>query len=114
MFFGLFSNNFESITVEQLDNEIKKKNNDLIILDVRTEDETLSPLGKIDKSINIPLDKLNKQIDKLEKYRDKEIAVICHSGGRSAVATTNLVKAGFKAKNVNGGMLQYKIYKNNK
>lgn len=114
MFFGLFGNNNECISVEQLDNEIKNNRKDLIILDVRTEEETKSPLGKIDKSINIPLDKLNKQIEKLEKYRDKEIAVICHSGGRSAVATSNLVKAGFKAKNVNGGMLQYRIYKNNK
>lgn len=113
MFFGLFGNNNECISVEQLDNEIKKNRTDLVILDVRNEEETRSPLGKIEKSINIPLDKLNKQIDKLEKYKDKDIAVICHSGGRSSVATAALVKAGFKAINVSGGMLQYRIYKNN-
>jgi len=43
----------------------------------------------------------------LEKYKDRNIAVICRSGHRSKIATEILLKNGYKAINVLGGMRAY-------
>lgn len=108
MFSGLFGKKNNNISVEELVERINNKE-DLVILDVRNRDETEGPLGKIKGSVNIAVDQLSKKLPELEKYKDKEIAVICHSGGRSAMATMLLSKAGFKPVNVTGGMLQYRM-----
>ncbi len=110
LMFDLFSfaqqKSDSSITTQQL-KEKMKSDTSLVILDVRTPEELLGPLGKIDKAINIPVQELNNRIDELEKYKDREIAVICRSGHRSAIATQILKKNGYKAINVKGGMLDY-------
>lgn len=92
-----------SITVEQLKNEIASDSN-LVILDVRTPAELEGSLGKIEGVINIPIQELENRIDELEKYKDRNIAVICRTGRRSAIGTDILIKNGFNAKNVLGGM----------
>jgi len=94
------------ITTQQL-KEKMQSDSSLIILDVRTPEELVGPLGKIDKAINIPVQELNIRINELEKYKDKEIAVICRSGHRSAIATQILKKNGYRAINVKGGMNEY-------
>lgn len=94
------------ITTQQL-KEKMKSDSSLVILDVRTPEELVGPLGKIDKAINIPVQELNIRINELEKYKDKEIAVICRSGHRSAIATQILKKNGYRAINVKGGMNDY-------
>ena len=40
-----------------------------------------------------------------ELPRDREILVICRSGGRAYFATRLLMQNGFKARNISGGML---------
>ena len=61
------------------------------ILDVRTEREFNS--GHVRGSMNIPLDKLQKNIGKLKK--DKPIIACCASGIRSATAKNILKNSGF-------------------
>jgi|SRR6266498_5336231 len=62
-----------------------------IILDVRTEREFKS--AHVTGSINIPLDRLAKNISKLKK--DKPIITCCASGMRSATAKNILKSNGF-------------------
>jgi rhodanese-related sulfurtransferase len=80
----------------------------LIVLDVRNPYELKGNLGQIDDVINIPVQELENRITEMEKYRGKEIAVICRTGNRSHFATEFLIAEGFKAKNVLGGMVEYR------
>jgi rhodanese-related sulfurtransferase len=100
-----------TMTVQDL-RELMKDDSTLIILDVRTPAELVGSLGKIDKVINIPIQELNGRMSELEKYKDKQIAVICRSGNRSNTGTRILRDKGFKAKNVLGGMIEYKKLEN--
>lgn len=98
----------DNITVKELKTQIKE-NPDLIILDVRTPKELDGPLGKIDGVINIPVNELEHRVNELDKYKDKEMAVICRTGHRSSIATKILLKNGFtKVENVEGGMTAYR------
>ena len=96
-----------NITVEQL-KEKMKTDSSLIILDVRTPQELTGNLGQIDGVINIPVQELAKRVGELEKYKNKDLVVICRSGNRSAMATKFLNENGFKAKNILGGMKAYR------
>ena len=97
-----------NITVKELKTKMKE-NPDLIILDVRTPKELNGPLGKIDGAINIPVQELDKRVDELDRYKDKEIAVICRTDNRSSIATKILMGHGFnKVENVKGGMTAYR------
>ncbi len=97
----------KSITVEQLNQKIKSDTN-LVILDVRTVKELTGSLGKINDAINIPIQELDKRIHELDKFRKKEIAVICRTGVRSLRGTKLLTKKGFDVENVLGGMTEYR------
>jgi len=97
----------DSMTVDELKTKLTEGSN-TIILDVRTPEELVGPLGKMNGVINIPIQELENRINELEKYRDKEIAVVCRSGARSDRGTKILNKNGFNAKNVIGGMLEYR------
>lgn len=106
-FLGRAQQNTDStITIEQLKLQMKS-DSALVILDVRTPAELVGPLGKIERVINIPIQELQDRIDELEKYKDKEIAVICRSGNRSNTGTRILRENGYKAKNVLGGMIEF-------
>lgn len=96
-----------SITVQKLMNKIENDTN-LVILDVRTPKELTGSLGKIDGVINIPIENLKERIHELDSYKDREIAVICRSGRRSKKGTEILLKNGFNAENVLGGMKEYR------
>jgi rhodanese-related sulfurtransferase len=85
-----------------------KSDSTLIILDIRTDAEISGPLGKIDGIIHIPVQELERRVNELDTYKDKEIAVICRSGNRSKAGTAILLKHGFNAKNVLGGMIEYR------
>ncbi len=91
--------------MEQFKERLKNDKN-LIVLDVRTPEEVAT--GMIENAINIPVQVLESRISELEKYRDKEIAVICRTQNRSAVAVDILLKSGYKAKYVIGGMSAFR------
>ena len=61
------------------------------------------PSKSVPGAVNIPLPQLRSRLDELP--RDREILVICRSGGRAYYATRILLQNGFKARNISGGML---------
>lgn len=83
------------------------KNQDAIILDVRTEEEVAS--GKIPNSINIDIYKgqgFVYQVEELDK--NKTYYVYCRSGARSAQACSIMNQLGFeKTFNLIGGIMQW-------
>ncbi len=98
--------NKTEITVNELQQKIAADSN-LVILDVRTPQELNGPLGHINGVINIPVQVLEKNLDKIEKYKNQTIYIICRSGNRSGVATKILNSKGYNSVNVLGGMRAY-------
>ena len=70
-----------------------------VIIDVRLPAEF--DRGRVPESINIPLDRLHFNIERLKELK-QPIVVCCASGTRSQMAKTILKSAGIKAV-VNGG-----------
>ncbi len=96
-----------SISAAELKKEIKSGHS-VVILDVRMPEELNGALGKIDGSINIPLQQLQSRLNELNKYKDKKIYVISRSGIPSKLAAEMLEKHGFTAVVVTGGMMAYR------
>ena len=88
--FGL-SNNKEEIKLAL--------NNGAKIIDVRTTAEFSG--GHANGAMNIPLDKIDSQIEKIRSY-NKPIILCCASGMRSAQATNQLKQKGIEAYNAGG------------
>jgi rhodanese-related sulfurtransferase len=85
----------------------------VIFLDVRTPAEfngtAEDKFGAIKNAINIPVQELDKRMDELEKYKDKEIVVYCSHSHRSPRASYLLTQKGFKhVTNMLGGMSVWK------
>jgi rhodanese-related sulfurtransferase len=88
----------------------KMNSDDLVIIDVREPHEFI--LGHIENAINTPLGKLKEQLKTLEKYKNKDILMVCQSGTRSAPACKTLINAGFeKIFNLDGGMQAWEDHK---
>ena len=79
--------------------------NEVTLLDIRTVKEFTK--GRIPNFINIPLDTLRDNLDKLD--RSKPIYMLCHVGLRSYIGYRILVQNGFDCRSLNGG---YELYLN--
>lgn len=75
------------------------------LLDTRTQGEYVR--GHVDGFINIPVDDLRENIDKLDK--SKPVYVMCQSGLRSYISCRILSEEGFDCYNFSGG---YRFYEN--
>ncbi len=97
--FGLRGNSDIEISAADLKEKLDK-GKDVFILDVREQGEyNFCNLG----GYLVPLRDLPKRINELDS--DREIVVMCHSGGRSARAVQFLRQAGFsRARNLSGGI----------
>ena len=73
---------------------------DGFLLDVREIDEWHA--GHAPDAVHIPMSELNSRAG--EVPNDRDIYVICRSGGRSAQAVAAFNGAGWQASNVDGGM----------
>jgi rhodanese-related sulfurtransferase len=105
LIFG-FSFAYQDLNAKQF-YEMMQKEKDVIILDVRTPQEYQE--GYISNAINIPVQILGQQLDKLKNFKDKKILVYCRSGHRSAIASQILDRAGFKnVYNLKGGLFEWK------
>ena len=82
---------YNVIKPDALNNQRKVRPN-LIILDVRKEDEVKK--GMIPGAIHIRLNTLTKNLDKLPK-KDAAIVIYCKSGIRAAYATLSLGLLGY-------------------
>lgn len=65
-----------------------------LVLDVRTPREYAA--GHLKGSTLIPVQELQRRIQELKDYKEKDILVYCRSGNRSTVASNILIDAGFK------------------
>ncbi|GGC82807.1 hypothetical protein GCM10007216_11680 [Thalassobacillus devorans] len=83
--------------------EEKRKQDDVEVLDVRTEEEVEA--GMIPGAIHIPLDEVENKMDKLNQ--DKEYITVCASGKRSDQAADLLNEQGYQAKTLDGGMHEW-------
>ncbi len=70
------------------------------VIDVREPEEVAT--GKIPNAINIPLSLLEFKRQEIEKT--KPYIIVCHSGGRSAMASEFLESYGYDVTNMIGGM----------
>lgn len=96
-----FGTKYENISVDEVNKYLEKG---AILVDIRNEEAFKQ--GHIKGAINIPIKALPFSMHKLDK--NKDILVICYIGGSSKMASSLLSKAGFKVKNVMGGMKAWK------
>jgi rhodanese-related sulfurtransferase len=73
---------------------------ELQLVDVREPAEVAET--RVQGAKHIPLRHLPERLPELD--RDRPIAFLCRSGGRSAIATRAAAKAGLDAANVRGGI----------
>ena len=102
------SKNVDVISMQEFQNNIL--NDKSIVLDVRTEEEYFGPLGHINGAILIPIDQLENRLSELEIYKNDTIYVVCRSGNRSNFGKDILNANNFKAINIDGGLLAWKAY----
>jgi rhodanese-related sulfurtransferase len=71
-----------------------------VLIDVREQDEW--DAGHAPTAQLLPLSSIKDRLDELPT--DRQLLIICHSGGRSARVTDFLLVEGYDAVNVLGGM----------
>ncbi len=94
--------NVPCITADELKVRIERGEK-LLILDVRQESERKR--AHIKGSQFIPLDRLAERCHELDL--SSEVVVYCHVGGRSARAAAFLIQNGYKARNLEGGIMAW-------
>jgi rhodanese-related sulfurtransferase len=88
--------------------EMMQNHPEMLVLDVRTKEEFEET--HLENALNIPVQILEKSMDKLNNYKQQKILVYCRSGNRSVKASRILEKNAFIPLNVKGGMHQLKRY----
>lgn len=85
-------------------NELRTKQNDFVIIDVREQDELSG--GKIENSLHLPLGLTIRKAKKgeINDLKGKKICTYCGTGYRGNIAADELVKAGFNAVTLDGGL----------
>lgn len=77
---------------------------DFVLIDCRTPEEVAA--GKIEGSIHLPLQQLEKREAELAQWKGKKIVVYCRSGNRSGKFVDALQAKGFSdAKSMAGGIV---------
>ncbi len=80
---------------------------DLLVLDVRTQDDYDSE--HIEGAVLIPHMELEVRLDELTDHKDHEVIVYCKSGGRSQIASELLEEHAFtKVYNMVGGIQEWR------
>ncbi|MFV1884239.1 MAG: rhodanese-like domain-containing protein [Balneola sp.] len=94
---------YENITVSEFNAEYTQPDSDVVILDVRTDEEVSE--GMIPNAIQIDFRGADFKTKIAELDTDKTYVVYCRSGGRSSAASEIMTKElGFKdVKNLEGG-----------
>jgi rhodanese-related sulfurtransferase len=73
---------------------------EVTLLDVREDDEWAA--GHAPEALHIPMSELAQRLKELPS--DKDVYVVCRTGGRSARVTAYLNGNGWDAVNIDGGM----------
>lgn len=120
IFFPVISQKkYNEVTLPELMKKLAHKDSNMLILDVRTRGEYYdsgsvyqqSNIGRIRGALNIPLQDFRKDpatVHQLDKYKDKDIYVICSHSYRSRVVSNLLLDSGFThINNTRGGMTEF-------
>lgn len=99
---SLFGPPLPSLNALELSEKLKNAKRPLV-LDVRQPEEYRT--GHIIGAKLIPLGELGQRLKELPK--DKEIVCVCASGSRSRSATKLLIREGYNAFDMSGGMLMW-------
>ena len=91
-------------SAQEASQKIKKERN-VVMLDVRTDNERRQ--GSIKGSYHIPLTSLSSSQNELKKFKAAEIICYCRTGNRSLNAASKLKKLGFNASNLRGGIIRW-------
>lgn len=70
-------------------------NSDVLVLDVRPTADFNGEQGHIEQALLMPLEEVSNNIDTLERFKEKEVLIICRTDRRSAKAAQILAKNGF-------------------
>lgn len=93
MFEGLFGGRkTKTITPEEVKAALDA-NEKFLLFDVRSQEEYSN--GHIEKSINLPLQRISSEISRFARPKDARIVVYCQSGARSSKAADTLAAMGY-------------------
>jgi rhodanese-related sulfurtransferase len=81
-------------TISPLLTVTKLNSGNPIIIDVRETGEFNK--GHISDAIHIPVASIEKNLNKIELYKQDDVIVVCHTGTRSVTACQQLTKLGFE------------------
>lgn len=70
------------------------------LLDVREDEEWVA--GHIEGAVHIPMGQLMARLNEVD--RERTVVVVCRMGGRSATVADALLRVGYEAHNLEGGM----------
>lgn len=99
----------KNITAKELKKLFEDKNKDFQVIDVRSQLEWNDSHIEDPRVINIETNSLLLNTSKIDK--NKDIYVICESGGRSSFAQMVLKAKGVETINVLGGMGEFRKIK---
>lgn len=81
--------------------EDEKAKENYLVIDVRPKEQYEE--GHVQWAINIPVDEIENNIDRIKRYvGEKEIVTICNTGKKSAAAAEKLADAGINVLNAQG------------
>ncbi len=101
--YGYSQSENQNVSVQGLNEVLKKKDSNIELLDVRTEQEYAKSYIHGAKNINWLSSDFAEEVGALDK--SKTYYVYCFSGARSAQATAKMLEMGFtNVYNVNGGI----------
>ena len=102
--FGQSSDAIATITAESLNAKLRAKDDKPLVVDVREPEEFEA--GHIAGALLAPLATVDKGVASIAK--DREIALVCRSGRRSAIAYRRLAELGYThLLNLEGGMVAW-------
>jgi len=90
---SVFAGETPQISQQELLSALKAPNNNIVILDVRSEEEYNQ--GHIADAVNMSHDLIADNLSKLAQYKNKTVVVHCRSGHRAGIAEKILTKNGF-------------------
>lgn len=96
-----------SQTVDELKRQLDQQA-DVLVLDVRSEDDFNGEQQHIPGARNVPLEELNDRLDELADYQERPVVTVCRTDRRSAKAAQLLARQGFADVHIiKGGMTDW-------
>ncbi len=105
---GCLNTAVNSVLIRPVDaNALIRNDSTIVVLDVRTPAEFSGGMGHLANALLIPVQDIDRRIDELQPYKDRQIIVYCRSGRRSTTASEILQKKGYNVRNLEGGITRW-------